>query len=91
MLKLFPTLSPKNKGVWEKSGVSWEKSGHFWKKSHVSWEKGNLVNNIVHAPHTLKGAEAPIPGQSPRVNKQSTMQTETFYPHCGKRVKVGVV
>lgn len=56
--KLFPTLSPKNKGVWEKIGGSWEKSRHYWEKSHVSWKNGNLVNNMVNAPTRPEGAEA---------------------------------
>ena len=63
--KLFPTLSPKNKGVWEKSGLSWEKSRHYWEKSHVSWENGNLVKNIVHAPHALKGQKLLAQGTRP--------------------------
>lgn len=56
--KLFPTLSPKNKGVWEKIGGSWEKSRHYWEKSHVSWKNGNLVNNMVNAPTRPEGAKA---------------------------------
>ena len=72
--KLFPTLSPKNKGVWEKIGGSWEKSRHYWEKSHVSWENGNLVNNMVNAPTRPEGAEAPSPGHSPWVNQQSAIR-----------------
>ena len=63
--KLFPTLSPKNKGVWEKIGGSWEKSRHYWEKSHVSWENGNLVKNLVHAPHALKGQKLLAQGTRP--------------------------
>ena len=63
--KLFPTLSPKNCCFWEKSEVSWEKSGHYWEKSHVSWENGNLINNIVNAPHALKGQKLLAKGNRP--------------------------
>ena len=63
--KPFPTLSPKNCCFWEKSGVSWEKSRHYWEKSHVSWENGNLVKNIVHAPHALKGQKLLAQGNRP--------------------------
>ena len=63
--KPFPTLSPKNCCFWEKSGFSWEKQGHFWEKSHVSWENGNLVKNIVHAPHALKGQKLLAQGTRP--------------------------
>ena len=52
-LQASPTLFPINCCIWEKSGLSWEKSRHYWEKSHVSWENGNLVKNIVHAPHAL--------------------------------------
>ena len=63
--KLFPTLSPKNKGVWEKIGGSWEKSRHYWEKSHVSWKNGNLVNNMVNAPLALKGQKLLAQGTRP--------------------------
>uniref|UniRef100_UPI0035638CD9 hypothetical protein n=1 Tax=Segatella copri TaxID=165179 RepID=UPI0035638CD9 len=56
--KLFPTLFPINCCIWEKSGLSWE-------KSHVSWENGNLVKNIVHAPHALKGQKLLAQGNRP--------------------------
>ena len=62
---LFPTLFPINCCIWEKSGLSWEKSRHYWEKSHVSWENGNLVKNIVHAPHALKGQKLLAQGNRP--------------------------
>ena len=64
-LQAFPTLFPINCCIWEKSGLSWEKSGHYWEKSHVSWENGNLVKNIVHAPHALKGQKLLAQGNRP--------------------------
>ena len=63
--KPSPTLFPINCCIWEKSGLSWEKSRHYWEKSHVSWENGNLVKNIVHAPHALKGQKLLAQGNRP--------------------------
>ena len=63
--KPSPTLFPINCCIWEKSGLSWEKSRHYWEKSHVSWENGNLVKNIVHAPHALKGQKLLAQGTRP--------------------------
>ena len=62
---LPPTLFPINCCIWEKSGLFGEKSGHYWEKSHVSWENGNLVNNIVNAPHALNGQKLLAQGNRP--------------------------
>ena len=61
----FPHTFPDKLLYLGKSGLSWEKSRHYWEKSHVSWENGNLVKNIVHAPHALKGQKLLAQGNRP--------------------------
>jgi len=49
----------------------------FYKKEEKKeiWRvKGEELNCRKFTPHALKGAEAPSPGQSPWVNKQSAIR-----------------